>query len=152
MERRAETISPGDLRLSIAKSNTYSREKIWSLKDTHISQWIPNKQTINYLQMEGWAVPGNDRPVAIAINKTNGSVLQDISNINMWNPVEDVGTLIEIQPTRGPWATSLTWETSSNQWIHLSKAIITNIGQVVLEEEEIFKFRECIFSILLFSP
>ena len=145
MERRAETISPGDLRLSIAKSNTYSREKIWSLKDTHISQWIPNKQTINYLQMEGWEVPGNDRPVAIAINKTNGRLLQDISNINTWNPVEDVGTLIEKQPT------SLTWETSSNQWIHLSKAIITNIGQVVLEEE-IFKFRECIFANLLLSP
>ena len=33
--------------------------------------------------------------------------------------------------TRGPWTTSLTWETSSNHWIHLSKAMINKIGSVV---------------------
>ena len=31
------------------------------------------------------------------------------------------------QRTRGPWATSLTWEISSNQWIHLSEVMIKYI-------------------------
>ena len=36
--------------------------------------------------------------------------------------------------TRGPWTTSLTWETSSNQWIHLSKAMITCIYIIKLAQ------------------
>ena len=33
--------------------------------------------------------------------------------------------------TRDPWATSLTWEISSNQWIYLSKVMILYIIKVV---------------------
>ena len=32
-----------------------------------------------------------------------------------------------INKTRGPWATSLNWETSSNQWIHLNEVMIIYI-------------------------
>ena len=51
--------------------------------------------------------------------------------------------------TRGPSATSLTWETSFNQWIH--DYIYYKTGPVV-QEEKIFKFRECTFAMLLLSP
>ena len=50
--------------------------------------------------------------------------------------------------TRGPWATSLTLETSSNQFERSYDYIYYKIDSVV-QEEEIFKFCECTFAILL---
>ena len=35
-----------------------------------------------------------------------------------------------VSKTRGPWATSLTWETRSNQWIHLSKVMSIFINKL----------------------
>ena len=50
-------------------------------------------------------------------------------------------------------ATSLTWETSLNQWIHLSEVMIIYIIKLPRWfRKRIFKFRECIFAILLLSP
>ena len=60
---------------------------------------------------------------------------------------------LEEQEAHGPHR-SPQWETSSNQWIHLSKVMINifYIIGLVVQKEKIFKFREYTFAILLLSP
>ena len=72
-------------------------------------------------------------------------------SISAWIQICTTCKLCAKNITRGPWATSLTWETSSNQWIHLSEVVIIymyyKIGPV-FQEEKIFQFHECSSAIL----
>ena len=57
-----------------------------------------------------------------------------------------------VSKTRGPWATSLTWETRSNQWIHLSKVMSVFINKLARDSVVDFLNFVKVLCILLLSP